>query len=814
MAWILGFFCMFPWPRLAQTAPAQDRNLTALGTDVAPSWVSDPDDRGTWSLLYSCVFTLILCVWTAVHPNLPSRDLHASVMRYNPKILFVLYALLAPEFGILTAFEQYQRAKRLIGELSKLKAEHVAKHSSLSSLPGNAAIKETDPEAHVSQCSYSMVYGFYVIMGGLAVNISPIHDKLQILPLSPHGVIHLARKGHFIDVSDTEINDKSKANILAKGLVLVQISFTMFSCIARKAVGLPVSVLEVHTLIHAGCALVMYCLWLKKPMEVEEPIIISTEDFESDIALMLVRTQGSGVQPMGNLVLPTEFESARYAGSKYRDWPGHLASEASYLVFDPSKNGEKGTLSTASSGNGQDSREGCAPNEHTMENTSPAATETLTTISRTNDSLRPGLPSDASRMETSSSQGHKINTTAKAEYQGNRLVKFIAPVVYARRQAAYLYRTSRLVDPAGPKELHGCDVWAGFHVCPPLGVPHQLSVSTGDIVPGGIGPNALMVGSWTGLTAEGQIQTPIVVLEVAENVRHRLPCHNTRRSTVKFYSPLKISLSSKDLRRWRLAGAALRAEYASSSMSADDSRCDDTRYVDFSDPESRAYNVFFLTIALTRQNNTLSEFFGIHSADDGERILLFVQRVLGQLNQMRRRRWIASIVASNTVVALYAALHLALWGYRFPTRVERILWRVSASALLAAPTVVLLALGLILAWRRLAPHVFGIKLLPVDESSAATTAAAASSNTNNTSITNTTSTTNTTNSTNATDSDELHFSTAFKAAVAFAAAAAWLLGPLYLFSRTFIVAESFLSLRRVPVGVYVGVGWARYIPHM
>lgn len=45
-----------------------------------------------------------------------------------------------------------------------------------------------------------------------------------------------------------------------------------------------------------------------------------------------------------------------------------------------------------------------------------------------------------------------------------------------------------------------------------------------------------------------------------------------------------------------------------------------------------------------------------------------------------------------------------------------------------------------------------------------------------------------------------------------AAAAAIVL--LYCFARVYIVTESFLSLRRVPVGVYQDVSWAQYIPHL
>lgn len=46
----------------------------------------------------------------------------------------------------------------------------------------------------------------------------------------------------------------------------------------------------------------------------------------------------------------------------------------------------------------------------------------------------------------------------------------------------------------------------------------------------------------------------------------------------------------------------------------------------------------------------------------------------------------------------------------------------------------------------------------------------------------------------------------------------FLIGPcagtlLYIFSRLYIVVESFVSLRRVPIGVYETVTWAQYIPH-
>ena len=74
MATLVLVLDLWGLPRRALAGPTQapTQNFTALRTDIAPPWVPDPDNRGTWSLLYSCVFTLVLCVWTAIHLNIPS----------------------------------------------------------------------------------------------------------------------------------------------------------------------------------------------------------------------------------------------------------------------------------------------------------------------------------------------------------------------------------------------------------------------------------------------------------------------------------------------------------------------------------------------------------------------------------------------------------------------------------------------------------------------------------------------------------------------------------------------------------------------
>ena len=112
-------FCGLPRRALAAPTQVPTQNFTALRTEIAPSWIPDPDNRGTWSLLYSCVFTLVLCVWTAIHLNVPSyRESHLS--QWLRKLKWVLLAIIAPELGVYTAFEQYYQAKKLIRELAEI----------------------------------------------------------------------------------------------------------------------------------------------------------------------------------------------------------------------------------------------------------------------------------------------------------------------------------------------------------------------------------------------------------------------------------------------------------------------------------------------------------------------------------------------------------------------------------------------------------------------------------------------------------------------------------------------------------------------
>ena len=131
-------------------------------------------------------------------------------------------------------------------------------------------------------------------MGGFVVDVSHFHNTLSRLTVSPKGVAFLAKHGHSLKISDSTIRDKSKADILAKTLVCVQVGWTLVQTVARRIVGYPITLLEVHTLVHVACAVGIYGLWFQKPLDLHDPAWVDASEFEDLLALMLVRNYGFG----------------------------------------------------------------------------------------------------------------------------------------------------------------------------------------------------------------------------------------------------------------------------------------------------------------------------------------------------------------------------------------------------------------------------------------------------------------------------------------------------------------------------------------
>lgn len=88
-------------------------------------------------------------------------------------------------------------------------------------------------------------------------------DRRNSVRPGPAFIIWLAESGYWIKVRKQDIDDKSKADTLQKALVLIQVSWMVIQYIARKASNLPLTLLEIHTMVHVVCAIILYACWFQ-----------------------------------------------------------------------------------------------------------------------------------------------------------------------------------------------------------------------------------------------------------------------------------------------------------------------------------------------------------------------------------------------------------------------------------------------------------------------------------------------------------------------------------------------------------------------
>lgn len=80
--------------------------------------------------------------------------------------------------------------------------------------------------------------------------------------LTAKGVIRLYKAGHNIDASvEMMVKNRSKLNTIEKCLIVGQVGWMALQCVVRRRYGLPLILLEVHTMVDVICTMSKYvCL--------------------------------------------------------------------------------------------------------------------------------------------------------------------------------------------------------------------------------------------------------------------------------------------------------------------------------------------------------------------------------------------------------------------------------------------------------------------------------------------------------------------------------------------------------------------------
>ncbi|EKM55018.1 uncharacterized protein PHACADRAFT_208547 [Phanerochaete carnosa HHB-10118-sp] len=278
---------------------------------VAGSWYPSPASRGTWQIISTCISTLVICVWSAIHIYIPPNRRKPSVLE---KARWLIVGLLAPDWLLFTAFSQLCQTWELsehagdyllVGQLvaaltwqerlwryvgAWVGRSEISIHSSTSTEDGRILcaeaeidIDKTDADSvTIRSCvrknTWTLTHGYYAVMGGFVLDSSPtpVFGTETRLVLAPWMIQFLMK--HDTDlipgILKGDIACQSKSGGLAKALLVVQLLYFAVSCTARLVQALPLSLLEVWTLAHALGAIFVYAIWWKKPLDIPKPTVI------------------------------------------------------------------------------------------------------------------------------------------------------------------------------------------------------------------------------------------------------------------------------------------------------------------------------------------------------------------------------------------------------------------------------------------------------------------------------------------------------------------------------------------------------------
>jgi len=133
---------------------------------------------------------------------------------------------------------------------------------------------------------WTMAHGHLVVMGGITTVDPSFENDGQVDPRSPvltfERYTKTVKKRERLDrklrkISEEDIKDRSKGDILSKLIAILQTTWFILQCIARGQQKLTLTELELVTLALASLNAITYVFWWHKPLGVQVPIRIYFE---------------------------------------------------------------------------------------------------------------------------------------------------------------------------------------------------------------------------------------------------------------------------------------------------------------------------------------------------------------------------------------------------------------------------------------------------------------------------------------------------------------------------------------------------------
>lgn len=215
--------------------------VQAKNETLIHGWRPEPQGRGTWSILWSCLATIFICTWSALHLDVPKR--HGRWYLLFRKIRFMLLAAVAPEYILAGSAEHLFEARDALKRISK----------------------EANHEWTLTHMQFAVAGGFYYR--------TPKGDK---------SLCDKARLENYIKmkcingppITEEELQARAKSDLVVKLIALLQIIWFALQTLLRSIQHYQITALEIMTVAFVFCTVFTYGLYWHQPQDIEYPVIL------------------------------------------------------------------------------------------------------------------------------------------------------------------------------------------------------------------------------------------------------------------------------------------------------------------------------------------------------------------------------------------------------------------------------------------------------------------------------------------------------------------------------------------------------------
>lgn len=261
---------LFSVPLLASTGSAANTTLSPTKDVRRQGWTPEPNcGRGTAATLWQCLTTIALCTYVTLHLSIPPLPLSGTAA-FIRKTFWVSIGLILPEIVCFVALVQYMEAK-VLREACQTTGNHISMTQAFYILGGGVAIGRLQNYGISIGDGYRRPSEQFDINDDTVWIYDPSYISTEYKSME---LVIVARNA----LSDDQIKDQSKADVVAKTITSVQALWTLLQIVSRAAQGLTISVMECATTAYIAMAAVSYGLWWEKAYDVGTSHVIDAQE--------------------------------------------------------------------------------------------------------------------------------------------------------------------------------------------------------------------------------------------------------------------------------------------------------------------------------------------------------------------------------------------------------------------------------------------------------------------------------------------------------------------------------------------------------